>query len=118
MKAELTCYVCGKKYKACPKCDELKGHGIRGWRLNCDTPECYQVFCILEDYKAKRVTKAEAKEQLTRCLRNDMRPYHPGAQPLIAEIMRTEPPVVKTADAPKPKTAFTPSIVSTPKSQQ
>lgn len=46
-----TCEVCGRKYRRCKKCIELKQRGIETWREHCDSIECYQtlVFANTKD---------------------------------------------------------------------
>lgn len=45
------CEVCGRKYRRCKKCIELKNRGVEAWREHCDSIECYMtlVFSQTED---------------------------------------------------------------------
>lgn len=53
------CVICGNGYYACNKCDK-----INSWRRYADTPSCYQLFLIIEEYMHEVISKAEARKLL------------------------------------------------------
>ena len=52
------CEVCGKPYRRCNKCIELRSRGIETWRIHCDSMECYQAYIILNKDQDE-ITKEE-----------------------------------------------------------
>lgn len=42
------CEVCGKPYRRCNKCIELRNRGIDMWRYHCDCAECYQIYSLVQ----------------------------------------------------------------------
>ena len=58
-KPNATCEVCGRMYRSCKTCAQLRSSGIEAWREHCDSIECYQtlVFCSTEDLS--KVSKDE-----------------------------------------------------------
>lgn len=42
-----TCEVCGRKYRKCQKCIEMRSRGIETWRQHCDSIECYQTLVLV-----------------------------------------------------------------------
>jgi hypothetical protein len=53
------CVICGNGYYACNKCDKTNS-----WRRYVDTPSCYQLFLIIEEYMHEVISKAEARKLL------------------------------------------------------
>jgi hypothetical protein len=53
-----TCAICGKEYNYCPSCEQHKGY-----RYYADTPECFQVFLILQDIREGIINETEAVER-------------------------------------------------------
>ena len=53
-----TCEVCGRKYRRCKKCVELRNRGVEAWREHCDSIECYQTL-ILANSDPSKVTLEE-----------------------------------------------------------
>ena len=41
------CEICGREYRKCRRCIELKSHGIKAWKLYCDTLECYIIWSAI-----------------------------------------------------------------------
>lgn len=41
-----TCKVCGRQYRRCKTCAQLRNRGIEAWREYCDSPECYQTYIL------------------------------------------------------------------------
>ena len=55
------CTICGNSYNYCAKCERLGGY-----KFYADTPECYQVFEIMREYREGIITAIEAKSQFER----------------------------------------------------
>ena len=53
------CIICGNGYYACNKCDK-----INSWRRYVDTPSCYQLYLIIEEYMHEVISKVEARKLL------------------------------------------------------
>lgn len=53
------CVICGNGYYACNKCDK-----INSWRRYVDTPSCYQLYLIIEEYMHEVISKVEARKLL------------------------------------------------------
>lgn len=85
-KKTAVCVTCGKEYELCRKCDE-KNKEYATWHASCDTPECFQVLLVLNEYYFGKVSKEDARERLSELLTEDMKPYHEAAAGLIHEIM-------------------------------
>ena len=56
--ANMTCEVCGHKYRRCKTCAQMRSRGIETWREHCDSPECYQIWILANDETIK-LTKEE-----------------------------------------------------------
>lgn len=61
-KPNSVCKVCGRPYYRCSKCIELRSRGLMSWKLYCDTPECFQVYMLLQN--KDEVSKEEYKNIL------------------------------------------------------
>lgn len=59
------CRICGKPYYACARCLENKDKNIYGWKLYCDTHECYAIYYVLEGYKDKNFSKEDCAYMLS-----------------------------------------------------
>ena len=55
----MICEVCGRKYRRCNKCYELKNRGIEAWREHCDSIECYQTLLFVNSDDYSKLTKEE-----------------------------------------------------------
>lgn len=53
----MTCEVCGRKYRRCKKCAELRNKGIEAWREHCDSVECYQTLLLTQIEDLSTITK-------------------------------------------------------------
>lgn len=87
-KPNTTCKICGKPYYRCARCIELHSAGVDSWRLNCDTAECYMVWCDLQmplDKDKREVSKSQWEEVLNYEL-PDGRKYLPQVQEYINEL--------------------------------
>ena len=78
------CVLCGTGYHACDTCDEIKS--FVPWRKLTDTVMHYQVFTVLRDYVNKLISKAEAKEMLSRLDVSDRDNYKDSAKKVLDEI--------------------------------
>lgn len=58
------CAICDAEYHYCDDCKKLKDAGITPWRTICDTIQCFQVFGLVKDINANRVTPVEVESQL------------------------------------------------------
>lgn len=52
------CEVCGRKYRRCKRCIEMRSRGIEAWREHCDSAECYMTL-VLSQTDASKVTREE-----------------------------------------------------------
>lgn len=82
------CIICGKGYHACDACDKVRT--FTPWRKLADTPEHYQIYLVLKQYKNKVISKAEAKTMLNNIGLADMDSFKDGVNKLIAEIFRDD----------------------------
>lgn len=53
------CEVCGRQYRRCKKCIELKSRGIEAWREHCDSIECYQTLILTQTEDLSNISKEE-----------------------------------------------------------
>lgn len=53
------CEVCGRQYRRCKKCIELKSRGIEAWREHCDSIECYQTLVLTQTEDLSNISKEE-----------------------------------------------------------
>lgn len=65
------CVICSKKYYRCARCIELKNRGIEAWKLNCDTFDCFNVHCLIENAKKGNFNKNNLEELLNASLPDD-----------------------------------------------
>lgn len=81
-----TCVICGNEYYVCKSCDKLLKSGTHGWRMSCDTVECFQILCIITDYKNDEIDKEIAKELINEVHIDGIINFVPEAKVLIDEI--------------------------------
>lgn len=83
------CCVCGKEYEVCVSCQNIKN--LNPWRTICDTKEHYQVYIVVKDYKAKKITANEAKAMLENVNFDvhTISEYKDNVQKSLREIFRT-----------------------------
>lgn len=55
MASTVECWVCGKKHEYCEPC-----HRLHGWKYVADTPEHYQVYITIEEFRKGILTKEQA----------------------------------------------------------
>ena len=86
------CEVCGREYRRCKKCIEMKSRGIEAWREHCDSMECYQTL-ILTQMDPSVVTK----EQYDRIMSFE---YPEGRKP-VADIKKKLKTIKENLDTRK-----------------
>ena len=50
------CEVCGRKYRRCKKCIEMKNRGVEAWREHCDSVECYMTLVFSQTSDISKLT--------------------------------------------------------------
>lgn len=80
-----TCIICGKKYHACNSCDHT---ALNSWRSFFDTNEHYKIYCIINDYCRKVISKEQAKKLLAKCDLNNFENWVPEVVNTIKEIKK------------------------------
>lgn len=88
------CIICGKGYHACDSCDEVKT--FTPWRTMTDTIEHFQLYMVLQDYINKRITKAEAKKELSNFNLSEKDSFKDSAKNAINEILGSKIVKAKT----------------------
>ena len=84
------CIICGVKYHHCDTCSQMKT--FTPWRVICDTSEHYQIFMVIKEYEANRITKEEAKEQLDiiGITANDIGSFKDSVKAILNDILIDE----------------------------
>lgn len=57
-----TCLLCGTKYEVCKFCQRTKIY--YPWKIDFDTPQHFQIYAIVSDFRNDVLTSAETKERL------------------------------------------------------
>ena len=86
-KFNATCAICGKPYKVCRSCQEIKS--FTPWRTVTDTLQHYSIFLTLTEY-AKTKNKEVAREELSTCDLSELDIFKESVRNMIAEIMKEE----------------------------
>ena len=86
-KFNATCAICGKPYKVCRSCQEIKS--FTPWRTVTDTLQHYSIFLTLTEY-AKTKNKEVAREELSICDLSELGTFKESVRNMIAEIMKEE----------------------------
>ena len=84
------CVVCGKSYKLCRTCEDAKAKGLFRWRSSCDTPQCFQVLMVINDFYYEKISKEDARNLLDGILTEEMKPYDENARILIEKIYEAD----------------------------
>lgn len=81
------CRTCGKEYKVCPTCAEIRTY--TPWRTICCTADHYKIWLAVEQYRKGVIDKKTAKEQLcTIGFNNDeSATFIPAVQDIIKDIL-------------------------------
>lgn len=57
--ANMTCEVCGRKYRRCKTCAQMHSRGIEAWREHCDSIECYQTLVLSQMEDVSNLTREQ-----------------------------------------------------------
>lgn len=85
------CDICGKPYKVCGSCKEIKS--FTPWRTITDTMDHYKIFLVLSNY-TNTEDKVRAKQELATCDLSELETFRPEIKAVIKDIM-TEDKTVK-----------------------
>lgn len=94
-----SCKACGKKYKACNACNEIKS--FETWRSVACSMECYQLWMTLIEFNCGRITAENAKEYIDSLdlegkeLNEDIKIVMKRIDKVIAESKKEEKSVVE-----------------------
>lgn len=108
-KANAACKVCGNPYYVCKRCIELRDKGIYAWKLDCDRPQCYQIFTAVNDYKNNIITKSQAAEIIAEAQKySDVIDYiAPYADTIVEVLAEDKVEIEKPVEVSKPNTQYT-----------
>ncbi len=79
------CLICGKPYRACQSCENVKS--FQPWRTITDTLTCYKIFLILNSYSNGYTNRTEAKEQLSSCDLSQLDSFIPHIQESVRQLL-------------------------------
>ena len=95
------CIICGKGYHLCRSCkDKL---AIAPYKLLTDTSEHYKVYQVINGYRGKVYTKAEAKEVLKNIDTSDKETYLDSVKKILSEICDTKEEIEIVTETTKSK---------------
>ena len=97
-----TCWICGKEYKYCEKCDPMLS-----WRTIGCTPKHYQVAVILDEHRNNVLDDIKAKEMFENIgikTEDDLSQFLPEVAETIKSILSADT-VNNTEHITKPKLA-------------
>ena len=108
-KANATCKICGNPYYVCKRCIELRDKDIYVWKLDCDTPQCFQILTAANEYKNNTITKSQAKEIIAEAQKySDVTDYIAPYAEIVAEIQAKEKvEIEKPIQVSQPTTQYT-----------
>ena len=86
-KYNATCTICGKPYKICRTCQEIKS--FTPWRTITDTLQHYTLFLVLSEYSRTK-DKAKAKDELSKCDLSEKESFKDSVKNMIDEIMKED----------------------------
>ena len=86
-KYNATCSICGKPYKICRTCQEIKS--FTPWRTITDTLQHYTLFLVLSEYSRTK-DKAKAKDELLKCDLSEKESFKDSVKNMIDEIMKED----------------------------
>ena len=92
-KYNATCAICGKPYKICRTCQEIKS--FTPWRTITDTLQHYTLFLVLSEYSRTK-DKTKAKDELSKCDLSKKESFKDSVKNMIDEIMKED--VIKTVE--------------------
>ena len=85
-----TCDICGKPYKVCRSCQEIKS--FQAWRTVTDTLPHYMIYLALVEYSRTK-NKTKAKEELLKCDLSEKNIFNDNIKSVIDEIFAEEPKI-------------------------
>lgn len=88
------CGICGKPYKICRTCQEIKS--FLPWRTVTDTIQHYAIWLALSEYTNTK-DKEKAKDALMHCDLSELNTFKHNIQEVINEII-TEPVIKVISD--------------------
>ena len=97
--ANMTCEVCGRKYRRCKTCAQMHSRGIETWREHCDSVECYMTL-VLSQTEPSKVTLEEYNNVINLELPEGRKPVEDIQSKLDAiktDIDNREKTIVKTS---------------------
>lgn len=83
------CLCCGKSYSYCTNCNSVSPS--KYWMNVWDTKNCQNIFMIVSDYMAKKITKDEADIKLKDCDLTNYDSFRTTIKNTIDEIRETKP---------------------------
>ena len=87
------CKVCGRGYRACVTC--LNEMNYAPWRAIACTQGHFQAYMVLWEYDGGTLTKADAKEMLSKLDIEGWENYPEVNRALIAKILEADEPLPK-----------------------
>ena len=94
MGKKLRCWVCGKEHDYCPTCGDTNG-----WKYTADTPNCYQIYMVLNDTQAGVFSQKDAVEKFANLdvhYEDDLSWMRPHIERQIREIIGDKEKTTKT----------------------
>ena len=84
------CLLCGAEYQVCKYCPSTKA--FTPWRQLCESQRHFQIYMIVKDLRAERLSAGEAKEQLERLKVNaaEVKTFVPSVQETLLPIFETQ----------------------------
>lgn len=105
-----TCEICGRRYRLCVKCAQMRTRGIEAWRQHCDSEECYLTYILVNMMGLDEITKEQYERAVSAEL-PDGRDYVPDVQAKMDKI--AEHLGIKTAEKIGTQTIKSQSVKST-----
>lgn len=84
------CKICGKGYHRCGSC--VGQAAFKSWKSVVDSPACWQIYGVIYSYSIQKTSsKAEAREELSKCSLDNLETFVPEIKSVIKEILDGEP---------------------------
>lgn len=106
MRYERKCLCCGTSYSYCSNCWDYRNYPA--WMNSFHDENCKDIFQICTDYNFKLLTKAQAKEALSKCDLSNRAHFSADIQRDLKIILTENKPVVEEQN--KKKEAFKPNM--------
>lgn len=104
-KYNATCDICGKPYKICRSCQDIKS--FQAWRTVTDTLPHYTIYLALVEY-ARTKDKVKAREELSLCDLSERDNFNENIKIVLDEIFKEDKPAkieIKKATSQNKKSA-------------